>query len=61
MDKKEKKKLSESDICDLFISPAIRKNWGLDDQHIWNSCFLNRNRHREAFRVRIKESYPTEF
>jgi hypothetical protein len=24
MDKKEKKKLSESDICDLFISPAIR-------------------------------------
>ncbi len=25
MDKKEKRKLSESDICDLFISPAIRK------------------------------------
>ena len=25
MDKKEKKKLSESDICDLFISPAIRQ------------------------------------
>lgn len=24
MDEKEKKKLSESDICDLFISPAIR-------------------------------------
>ncbi len=24
MDKKEKRKLSESDICDLFISPAIR-------------------------------------
>ena len=24
MDKKEKKKLSESDVCDLFISPAIR-------------------------------------
>ena len=24
MDKKEKSKLSESDICDLFISPAIR-------------------------------------
>lgn len=24
MDSKEKKKLSESDICDLFISPAIR-------------------------------------
>jgi len=24
MDKKEKRKLSESDICDLFISPAIK-------------------------------------
>jgi len=29
MDKKEKRKLSESDICDLFISPAI-KNAGWD-------------------------------
>ncbi|MCF6225621.1 MAG: hypothetical protein L3J22_04870 [Xanthomonadales bacterium] len=29
MDKKEKRKLSESDICDLFISPAIR-NAGWD-------------------------------
>ena len=25
MDSKEKKKLSESDICDLFITPAINK------------------------------------
>jgi len=25
MDKIEKRKLSESDICDLFISPAIKK------------------------------------
>jgi len=24
MDKKEKKQLSESDICDLFITPAIK-------------------------------------
>ena len=29
MDSKEKKKLSESDICDLFITPAI-KNAGWD-------------------------------
>lgn len=33
MDSKEKKQLSESDICDLFISPAIR---GPEDNRKWD-------------------------
>jgi len=33
MDKNEKKALSETDICDLFITPAIRDaGWDASDK-----------------------------